>query len=202
MTRPIPPLFIEKAQCFQSSCLTYDAVCCCHKLPSLEPPTYDGLLSQPRGPVSRPAPGFAARARPPDGTSQRACQSQADGRFSTLQAQRAGQNVAALFASSLNGDTRFRIVARSSGMRFALYGDSQINFARRIVCNPANENGDGDCEWPSPFEHRNERMNSMVFETLLAAIGSAGYITTQVRWALGAGDERHGMGQRCEPGAG
>jgi hypothetical protein len=40
----------------------------------------------------------------------------------------------ALFVSSLNGDTRFRIVARSPGMRFALDGDSQINFARRIVC--------------------------------------------------------------------
>ena len=92
-----------------------------------------------------------------------------------------------MFASSLNGDTRFRIVARSSGMRFAVDGDSQIKFARRIVCNPANENGDSHCEGPSPFEHRNERMNSMIFEALLAAIGSAGYIAIQVRWALRGG---------------
>jgi hypothetical protein len=72
-------------------------------------------------------------------------------------------------------------------MRFAVDGDSQINFARRIVCNPANENGDGHCEVPSPFEHRNERMDSMIFEALLAALGSAGYIAIQVRWALGSG---------------
>ena len=75
-------------------------------------------------------------------------------------------------------------------MRFALDGDSQINFARRIPCNPANEKGDGHCEWPSPFEHRNERMNSMIFEALLAAIGSAGYTAIQVRRAFWAGDER------------
>jgi hypothetical protein len=72
-------------------------------------------------------------------------------------------------------------------MRLALDGDSQINFARRIVCNPANENGDSHVEWPSPFEHRNERMNSMIFEALLAAIDSAGYIAIQVGWALGGG---------------
>ena len=69
-------------------------------------------------------------------------------------------------------------------MRIALDGDS---LARGIVCNPANENGDSRFEWPSPFEHRNERMNSMIFEALLAAIGSAGYIGIQVRWALGGG---------------
>jgi len=69
-------------------------------------------------------------------------------------------------------------------MRVAHDGDSQINFARRIVCNAANENGDSHCEWPSPFEHRNERMNSMIFEPLLAAIGLAGYIAIQVHWAL------------------
>jgi len=69
-------------------------------------------------------------------------------------------------------------------MRVAHDGDSQINFARRIVCNAANENGDSHCEWPSPFEHRNERMNSMIFEALLAAIGLAGYIAIQVHWAL------------------
>ena len=68
-----------------------------------------------------------------------------------------------------------------------------------IVCNPANENGDGHCEWPSPFEHRNERMNSMILEALLAAIGSTGYVAIQVRWA---GYERHGIGQHCDPGAG
>jgi hypothetical protein len=96
----------------------------------------------------------------------------------------AWRNVAALFASSLNGDTRFSIVARSSGMRIALDGNS---LARGIVCNPANENGDSHFEWPSPFEHRNERMNSMIFEALLAAIGSAGYIGIQVRWTLGGG---------------
>jgi hypothetical protein len=71
-------------------------------------------------------------------------------------------------------------------MRFAVDGDSQISFARRIVCNPANENGDSHCEGPSPFEHRNERMNSMIFEALLAAIGSVGYIAIQVRCALGS----------------
>jgi hypothetical protein len=95
--------------------------------------------------------------------------------------------VAALFASSLSGDTRFRIVTTLSGMRFALDDDSQINFARRIACNPANENGDSHYEWQSPFEHRNGRVNSMIFEALLAAIGSAGYIVIQVRWALGGG---------------
>jgi hypothetical protein len=63
--------------------------------------------------------------------------------------------VAALFGS-LNDNTRFRIVAKSSGMRFALDGDSQVYLARRSMCNPANENGDGHFEWPSPFEHRNE----------------------------------------------
>jgi hypothetical protein len=63
--------------------------------------------------------------------------------------------VAALFGS-LNDNTRFRIVAKSSGMRFALDGDSQVYLARRLMCNPANENGDGHFEWPSPFEHRNE----------------------------------------------
>jgi hypothetical protein len=47
-------------------------------------------------------------------------------------------------------------------MRLALDGDSQINFARRIVCNPANENGDSH-------------------------VDSAGYIAIQVRWALGGG---------------
>jgi hypothetical protein len=109
--------------------------------------------------------------------------------------------VAALFASSLNGDARFRIVVRSSGMRFALDGDSRIDSARGIVCNPANENGDSQFEWPSPFEHRNERMNSMILEALLAAIGSAGYVAIQVRWPLG-GDERKGMGYHCELGAG
>jgi hypothetical protein len=31
-------------------------------------------------------------------------------------------------------------------MRFAVDGYSQINFARRIVCNPANENGDSHLE--------------------------------------------------------
>ena len=72
-------------------------------------------------------------------------------------------------------------------MRFALDGDSQINFARRIVCNPANENGDSHCEGPSPFEHRNERMNSMIFEALLAAITLVGYVAVQVRWAHGGG---------------
>jgi len=38
----------------------------------------------------------------------------------------------------------------------------------------------------------------MIFEALLAAIGLAGYIAIQVR----AGDERQGLGQHCEPGAG
>ena len=83
-------------------------------------------------------------------------------------------------------------------MRFALDGDSHAG----VVCNPANENGDSHSEWPSPFEHRNERMNSMIFEALLAAIGLAGYIAIQVRWHFGAGDERQGLGQHCEPGAG
>jgi hypothetical protein len=45
-------------------------------------------------------------------------------------------------------------------------------------------------------------MNSMIFEALLAAIGLAGYVAIQVRWHFGAGDERQGMGQHCEPGAG
>jgi hypothetical protein len=66
-------------------------------------------------------------------------------------------------------------------MPFALDGDSQINFARRMVCDPADENGDSQFEWPSPFEHRNERMNSMIFEGLVAAIRSAGCIAIQVR---------------------
>jgi len=72
-------------------------------------------------------------------------------------------------------------------MRFALDGDSQINFARRFVRNPANENGDSHWDWPSPFEHRNERMNSMIFEALLAAITLVGYVAVQVRWAHGGG---------------
>ena len=72
-------------------------------------------------------------------------------------------------------------------MRFALDGDSQIDFVRRFVCNPANENGDSHWEWPSPFEHRNERMNSMIFEALLAAITLVGYVAIQVRWAHGGG---------------
>jgi len=67
-------------------------------------------------------------------------------------------------------------------MRFALDGDSQ-----RFVRNPANENGDSHWDWPSPFEHRNERMNSMIFEALLAAITLVGYVAVQVRWALGGG---------------
>jgi len=45
----------------------------------------------------------------------------------------AWRNVAALFASSLNGDTRFRIVAKWSGMRFALHGDSQKSTKPPIV---------------------------------------------------------------------
>jgi len=65
-------------------------------------------------------------------------------------------------------------------MRFALDGDSQ-----RFVRNPANENGDSHWDWPSPFEHRNERMNSMIFEALLAAITLVGYVAVQVRWAHG-----------------
>ena len=99
----------------------------------------------------------------------------------------AWRNVAALFASSLNGNSRLTIVASSSGMRIALEGDS---LARGIVCNPANENGDSHFEWPSPFEHRNERMNSMIFEALLAAIARLDTSGFRFVGRLGAGDER------------
>jgi hypothetical protein len=94
------------------------------------------------------------------------------------------------------------IETSAAGTRFALGGDSQINFARRIVCSLANENGDSHFEWPSPFEHRNERMNSMIFEALLAAIGSAGYIALEVRWALGGGRCTPGYGPALRGGAG
>jgi hypothetical protein len=158
----------------------------CHKLLSPEFATYDGVFSQPRPRSLGRRQGVAARG--PTGLPEALVSLNPAGRFQLFKRpDSARRNVAALFASSLNGDTGFRIAARSSGMRFALDGDSQINFARRIVCNPANENGDSQFQWPSPFEHRNERMNSMIFEALLAAIGSAGYIAIQVRWALRGG---------------
>ena len=83
-------------------------------------------------------------------------------------------------------------------MRFALDGDSQINFARRIVCNPANENGDGHCEGPSPFEHRNERMNSMIFEALLEhmpiRLSVTGVCKVSFTFAFGYRFEKRGYG--------
>jgi hypothetical protein len=74
-------------------------------------------------------------------------------------------------------------------VRFALDGDSQIDFVRRFVCSSANENGDSHWEWPSPFEHRNERMNSMIFEALLAAITL--WVTGRFSFVgrLGVGDD-------------
>ena len=87
-------------------------------------------------------------------------------------------------------------------MRFALDGDSNQLRSPASFAIRQTKTGTAIVEWPSPFEHRNERMNSMIFEALLAAIGLAGYIAIQVRWHFGAGDERQGLGQHCEPGAG
>jgi hypothetical protein len=59
------------------------------------------------GSVSRRRQGFAARGRPPDATSDALVGLKPTGGFQLFKRPRAWRNVAALFASSLNGDTRF-----------------------------------------------------------------------------------------------
>ena len=111
----------------------YEAVFC-RKLLSLEFATYDRLLSQPRARSLGRHQGSPLVEDLPTGLPEALVSLNPTGGFQLFKRREsAWRNVAALFASSLNGDTRFRIVAKWSGMRFALHGDSQKSTKPPIV---------------------------------------------------------------------